>query len=67
MRNILLAKSYFQRAVKIQKKNPEAWNNLGAIEYLTGRYENAISNYKKAIKYDKDSATYHSNLCTAYS
>jgi tetratricopeptide (TPR) repeat protein len=66
MRNAPMARSYFQRVVKIQKKNPEGWNNLGAIEYLTGRYENAISNYKKAIKYDKESATYHSNLGTAY-
>jgi len=61
-----MARSDFQRAVKIQKKNPEGWNNLGAIDYLTGRYENAISNYRKAIKYDKESATYHSNLGTAY-
>lgn len=66
LRNIAAAKAYFQKVVKLQKKNPEGWNNLGAIEYLTGRYDAAIGNYKKAIKYDKDSATYHSNLGTAY-
>ena len=66
LRNVPQAKMYFQRVVKVQKKNPEGWNNLGAIEYLTGRYGNAISNYKRAIKYDKNSATYHSNLGTAY-
>ena len=66
LRNVPQARAYFQRVVKVQKKNPEGWNNLGAIEYLTGRYSNAISNYKKAIKLDKNSATYHSNLGTAY-
>jgi tetratricopeptide (TPR) repeat protein len=66
LRNIPASKVYFQQAVKLQKKNPEGWNNLGAIEYLMGRYDAAISNYKKALKYDKDSATYHSNLGTAY-
>ena len=66
LRNVAQARIYFQRVVKLQKKNPEGWNNLGAIEYLTGRYGNAISNYKRAIKLDKTSATYHSNLGTAY-
>lgn len=66
LRNVAQARMYFQRVVKVQKKNPEGWNNLGAIEYLTGRYGNAISNYRRAIKYDKNSATYHSNLGTAY-
>ena len=66
LRNVNQARIYFQRVVKMQKKNPEGWNNLGAIEYLTGRYGNAISNYKRAIKLDHNSATYHSNLGTAY-
>lgn len=66
LRNVPQARIYFQRVVKVQKRNPEGWNNLGAIEYLTGRYGNAISNYKRAIKLDKNSATYHSNLGTAY-
>lgn len=66
LRDTAAAKTYFSRVVKLQKKNPEGWNNLGAIEYLTGRFDNAISNYKKAIKLEKDSATYHSNLGTAY-
>lgn len=66
LRNVAQARIYFQRVVKVQKKSPEGWNNLGAIEYLTGRYGSAISNYKRAIKLDKNSATYHSNLGTAY-
>ncbi|WP_263367500.1 tetratricopeptide repeat protein [Edaphobacter bradus] len=60
------ARLYFQRVVKINKKDSEGWNNLGAIEYLEGRYNYAISNYKRAIKLDKNAASYHSNLATAY-
>ena len=64
--NLIAAHAYFQRAVKIQKKAPEGWNNLGVIEYLTGHYDGAINNYKRAIKLDKTSATYHSNMGTVY-
>lgn len=64
--NLSAARLYFQRAVKINKKSPEGWNNLGVTEYLAGRYEGALSNYKRAIKLEKNSATFHSNLGTAY-
>jgi len=60
------ARIYFQRVVKLKKKDAEGWNNLGAIEYLEGRFGNAITDYRRAIKLDKSSATYHSNLATAY-
>ena len=65
LRDATSARAYFQRAVKIQKKNAEGWNNLGVIEYLTGNFDRAIGNYKRAIKIDKNSATYHSNMGTA--
>ena len=38
MRHVALARVYFQRVVKLKKKNSEGWNNLGAVEYLDGRY-----------------------------
>jgi Flp pilus assembly protein TadD len=66
LRNIQQARSYFQRALKLNKKNAEAWNNLGAAEYLERRFSNAISDYNRAIKLDKKSSSYHSNLGTAY-
>jgi len=66
LRRPIQARACFQRVVKIQKKDPEGWNNLGAIEYLESRFGNAISDYKRAIKLDKETATYHSNLATAY-
>ncbi len=43
-----------------------AWNNLGAVEYLDKRFATAISDYNRAIKLNKMSAIYHSNLATAY-
>jgi len=66
LRNTQQARACFQRAVKLKKKNPEAWNNLGALDYLERRFGSAVSNYNRAIKIDKKSPSYHSNLGTAY-
>lgn len=66
LRRMDAARAYFQRAVKLDKKSPEGWNNLGVIDYITGHHEGAISNYKRAIKLDKKSATYHSNIATVF-
>jgi tetratricopeptide (TPR) repeat protein len=65
LRHTAAARAYFQRATQLQKKDPVAWNNLGAVEYMDGRFATAISNYKRAIKLNKTSAIYHSNLATA--
>lgn len=66
LRNIVLAQLYFQKAVKLNRKDAEAWNNLGAVEYLSRQYGAAIGDYKKSVKLDKKSAVYHSNLGMAY-
>ena len=66
LRNIVLAQLYFRKAVKMNRKDAEAWNNLGAVEYLNRQYSSAISDYKKSVKLDKKSAVYHSNLGMAY-
>jgi tetratricopeptide (TPR) repeat protein len=66
MKNIELARSYFQRVVKLNKKDGEAWNNLGAVEFLDGQNMSAVSDYKKAIKLEKHQAVYHANLANAY-
>jgi Flp pilus assembly protein TadD len=66
MRNVQLARAYFQRAVKMSKKDPEAWNNLGAADYVNGSVANAVSHYKKAVKLDRHQAVFHANLATAY-
>jgi Flp pilus assembly protein TadD len=66
LRNITVARLYFQRVVRLQRKDARAWNNLGAVEYIDGRFGNAISDYGRAIKLDAKEATYHSNRGTAY-
>jgi len=66
MKNIDLAKAYFQRSVRLNRKDPEAWNNLGAVEYLDGDEMSAVSDYKRAIKLGKAVAVFHANLGTTY-
>src|ERR1700753_690938 len=66
LRHTANARAYFERAIKIQKKDAVAWNNLGAVEYIDGRFAKSISDYSRAIKLNKTSAIYHSNLATAY-
>jgi len=65
LRHTAAARAYFQRAIQLQKKDAVAWNNLGAVEYMDGRFATAISDYSRAIKLNKTSAIYHSNLATA--
>lgn len=56
----------FERAIKYDRQNATAYNNLGAIEYLAKKYNRAIKQYKKAIDLDPTSASYYSNLGAAY-
>jgi tetratricopeptide (TPR) repeat protein len=69
MRNIVVARIYFQRVVHMNRKDAEGWNNLGATEWIDGSFGHAISDYGRAIKLDKkkdkESAAFHSNLGTA--
>lgn len=60
------AKKMYERAIKLNKKYPEAINNLGTIHYARKSYRRAISAYKKALQLNPDSASIYSNLGTAY-
>lgn len=66
LRNVVLARLYFLKAVKMDRNDAEAWNNLGAVEYLGHQFGASIDDYKKAVKLSKASAIYHSNLGMAY-
>jgi tetratricopeptide (TPR) repeat protein len=66
LNNIDLARSFFQKAVKVNRNDAAAWNDLAAVEYLNREYGAAISTYKRSVKLDKNSAIYHSNLGMAY-
>ena len=62
----LLARLSFQQAVHMDKKDPEAWNNLGASDFMLGETQRAVGEYKHAVKLNKNSAIYHSNLSLAF-
>ncbi len=66
MHNVELARACFSRAVKVNPREPNAWNNLGAVEYIARGVGPAISDYRHAIKLDKKQAVFHANLATAY-
>jgi tetratricopeptide (TPR) repeat protein len=70
LHNVVAARLYFQRVVRLKRKDAQGWNNLGAVECLDGYYGRAISDYSRAIKLDKvrdkNSAAFHSNLGTAF-
>lgn len=59
------AKKSFQRAIRLDKKNPEAHNNLGVIYYIQQNYGKSVKEYKKAIQLNAASASFYSNLGTA--
>jgi tetratricopeptide (TPR) repeat protein len=61
-----LARGTFQKAIKINPKDSQAWNNLGAAEYVLGNFRAAIFDYQRAVKLNKKAAVYYSNLGTAY-
>lgn len=62
----LIARLCFQQAVQINKKDGEAWNNLGAADFTLGEAYKAVGEYKRAVKLNRDSAIYRSNLSLAY-
>ena len=66
MQQITLARMLFQRAISLDKKNPAAWNNLGAADFVLHDTGGAIRAYKRAVKFQKNSAVFHSNLALAY-
>jgi tetratricopeptide (TPR) repeat protein len=64
--NANVARAYFQRVAKLRRKDPQAWNNLGAVEFMNRNYGGAIQCYRHAIKLNKKFAVSHSNLGLAY-
>ncbi len=61
-----LARMFFQRSVKMNKKDPIAWNDLGAADFTLQYTRASVSDYKHAIKLDRNSAVFHSNLALSY-
>jgi tetratricopeptide (TPR) repeat protein len=76
MREYPKARKAIQKSIKLDKKYPEAYNNLGAVWYAeafvngkkksTDKVEKAVKYYNKAIGLNDLFASFHSNLGTAY-
>ena len=60
------ARKDYQKALMIRPNYPEAINNLGAADFVQGRYGDAIKLYRKALKLMPHSAVIAANLGTAY-
>jgi tetratricopeptide (TPR) repeat protein len=66
MFDIVDARKYYERAIKLDPKFAEPVNNLGAIYHAEKDYKQAERLYRKAIKLQPHSAPFYSNLGTAY-
>ncbi|MEI9815019.1 MAG: tetratricopeptide repeat protein [Acidobacteriota bacterium] len=60
------AKKFYDKAVKLDRKYPEALNNLGTIHYARKSYDNAIKNYQRALVLTPNAASVWTNLGTAF-
>jgi len=60
------ARRDYEAALLIRPNYPEAINNLGAADFVQGRYKQAIKLYRKAFRLMPHSAVIAANLGTAY-
>ena len=61
-----MARKSYERAIKLDKKDADAINNVGTVFYAEKKYRTAIARYSKAISISPNAASYWSNLGTAY-
>ena len=59
------ARKDFERAIKLDKRYADAYNNLGVVYYADKNPGKAIKQYKKAIDLHADVAPFHNNLGAA--
>jgi tetratricopeptide (TPR) repeat protein len=52
--------------LELEPENIDAVNNMGAVYYDTGDYDNAVKNFIFAVSKDPKSARGHFNLAEAY-
>jgi tetratricopeptide (TPR) repeat protein len=64
--NLAIAGEDFERAIKLDKRYADAYNNLGVVYYADKNAGKAIKQYKKAIELHADVAPFHNNLGAAY-
>ena len=66
LQQVSLARTFFQHAVRLRNKDAAAWNDLGAAEFILHNTGGSIRDYRRAVKLEKSSAVFHSNLALAY-
>ena len=66
LQDLVNARKYYEKAIKLSPRYAEAINNLGTIFYARKSYRRAVEQYKKALRITPDSASILSNLGTAY-
>jgi tetratricopeptide (TPR) repeat protein len=59
------ARKYYEKAIKLDRLYPEAYNNLGTIHYAKKSYGNAIKSYERALALTPKTASIWTNLGTA--
>jgi len=60
------ASKAFDRAIKMDKKDPSAYNNRGYVEQMKRKYDKAIVYYRKAIVLRDDDAVFYYNMASCY-
>jgi len=58
------AKKNYERALRMDPKNPDVMNNLATVYYSLKEYSYAEHMYRKALKYNPKSALFYKNLGT---
>lgn len=60
------ARKSFEQSTKINKRFPDAYNNLGATYYAEKNYKKAIAQYRHSLGLDPTSASIYTNIGYAY-
>ena len=56
----------FDRAIKLDKKAPESYNNRGYVEQMNKKYDKAIRYYQKAVALNPNDAVFYYNMGSSY-
>ena len=62
----ILARMLFARALRLNKRDAVAWNDLAAADLALGNPHVAVGEYRHALKVDRSNAVFHANLALAY-
>lgn len=60
------AEGYFNKAIAIEKGDPDIWFNMGRVYFYSGEYSRSRECFKNAIKYRKSFVEAYSMLAKSY-